>query len=216
VPLCAPLFAALCVGPFLGWKRAELGPALMQLRVAFLVAVVAALVAAVAIDSRSTLAALAFGFGVWLIAGSLSEFASRLRLGRAPLAESMRRLRAMPRAALGMTISHTALGFVVLGSVATGAWHLEAMQTLKPGETMRIAGYDVMLQRVDNLQGPNYIASAPRFPSRPAVGPSRPCSPSAGCSPCSAARSPRPPIQNQRPARPICHPGRRPIPTPAG
>jgi cytochrome c-type biogenesis protein CcmF len=32
------------------------------------------------------------------------------------------------------------------------------MQTLKPGETMRIAGYDVMLQRVDNLQGPNYIA----------------------------------------------------------
>jgi len=63
--------------------------------------VVAALVAAVAIDSRSTLAALAFGFGVWLIAGSLSEFASRLRLGRAPLAESMRRLRAMPRAALG-------------------------------------------------------------------------------------------------------------------
>jgi cytochrome c-type biogenesis protein CcmF len=26
VPICAPLFAALCVGPFLAWKRAELGP----------------------------------------------------------------------------------------------------------------------------------------------------------------------------------------------
>ena len=34
VPLCAPLFAALCVGPFLGWKRAEIWPALMQLRLA--------------------------------------------------------------------------------------------------------------------------------------------------------------------------------------
>ena len=84
VPICAPLFAALCVGPFLGWKRAELWPALQRLRIAFFVAVVAAIVAAVAIDSRATLAAVAFGFGVWLIVGSLVEFAGRLRLGRAP------------------------------------------------------------------------------------------------------------------------------------
>ena len=104
VPICAPLFAALCVGPFLGWKRAELWPALPRLRVAFAVSVVAAIVAAVAIDGRSTLAAVAFGFGVWLIVGSLVEFAGRLRLGRAPW-PSLRRLRTMPRASLGMTIS---------------------------------------------------------------------------------------------------------------
>ena len=53
VPICAPLFAALCVGPFLGWKRAELWPALLQLRLAFIVSVVAAIVAAV---RRSTAA----------------------------------------------------------------------------------------------------------------------------------------------------------------
>ena len=32
VPICAPLFAALCVGPYLSWKRAELWPALARLR----------------------------------------------------------------------------------------------------------------------------------------------------------------------------------------
>ena len=37
VPICAPLFAALCVGPYLAWKRAELGPALARLRIAFAV-----------------------------------------------------------------------------------------------------------------------------------------------------------------------------------
>jgi cytochrome c-type biogenesis protein CcmF len=158
VPICAPLFAALCVGPFLGWKRAELLPALMQLRVAFIVALIAAIVASYAIDGRATLAALAFGFGVWLILGSLFEFAARLRLGRAPWAETMRRLRATPRASFGMTIAHAALGVVVLGAVATGAWHLELIRTLKPGETVAFAGYDVTLQRVDNVQGPNYIA----------------------------------------------------------
>jgi cytochrome c-type biogenesis protein CcmF len=152
------LFAALCVGPFLGWKRAELWPALQQLRLAFLASLVAAAVAATVIDSRSTLATIAFGFGVWLILGTLAEFASRLRLGRVPWPESMRRLRATPRASLGMTISHAALGFVVLGAVATGAWHLEVIQTLRPGEKTRIADYDVTLVRVDNVQGPNYVA----------------------------------------------------------
>ncbi|WP_395709245.1 heme lyase CcmF/NrfE family subunit [Reyranella sp.] len=158
VPICAPLFAALCVGPFLGWKRAELWPALMHLRLAFVVAVIAAIVAAIVVDSRSALAAIAFGFGVWLIAGSLVELAQRLRLGRAPLADSLRRLRATPRASLGMTISHSALGFVVLGAVATAAWHSELIRTVKTGETMSFAGYQVTLQRVETVQGPNYVA----------------------------------------------------------
>ncbi len=158
VPLCAPLFAALCVGPFLGWKRAELWPALMQLRLAFIVSLAAAIVAGVVVDSRSTLAAIAFGFGVWLIFGSLAELASRIRLGHMPLADSLRRLRGLPRSALGMTISHAALGLVVLGAVATGAWHVEVIQTLKPGEVARLAGYDVKLLKVENVQGPNYIA----------------------------------------------------------
>jgi len=158
VPLCAPLFAALCVGPFLGWKRAELWPALMQLRLAFIVSLAAAIVAGVLVDSRSTLAAIAFGFGVWLILGSLAELASRIRLGHIPLGDSVRRLRGLPRSAIGMTISHASLGLVVLGAVATGAWHVELIQTLRPGETARLADYDVRLVKVENVRGPNYIA----------------------------------------------------------
>ena len=149
VPICAPLFAALCVGPYLGWKRAELWPALRHLRVAFIVAVIAAIVAATAIDGRSTLAALAFGFGVWLIAGSLGEFAQRLvRTG----------YRMPPRASLGMTIAHAAMGVIVLGAVGTGAWNSELIRTMKPGDRASFAGFDFKLDRVENLQGPNYVA----------------------------------------------------------
>ena len=149
VPICAPLFAALCVGPFLGWKRAELWPALMRLRVAFVVALAAVLIAMTMIDSRSTLAALAFGFGVWLIVGSLWALADRLKQGT---------LRTTPRATLGMVIAHASLGIVVLGSVATSAWHTEVMQTMKPGDRLSFAGYAVQLDRIDQVQGPNYVA----------------------------------------------------------
>jgi cytochrome c-type biogenesis protein CcmF len=149
VPLCAPLFAALCVGPFLGWKRAELWPALMRLRLALTVSLAAILVAMTMIDSRSTLAALAFGFGVWLIAGSLASLSDRVRTGT---------LRTIPRSTLGMVISHASLGVVVLGSVATSSWNTELMQTMKPGDRIAFAGYSVLLERMDEVQGPNYIA----------------------------------------------------------
>ena len=149
VPICAPLFAALCVGPFLNWKRAELGPALVRLRAAFAVSVIAAIVAGTVVDGRATLAAIAFGFGVWLIMGSLLEFAGRVRRGR---------LRTMPRAAIGMTISHAALGIVVLGAVATAAWNHELIRTMKIGDTAEFAGFGVKLDSVVSLKGPNYDA----------------------------------------------------------
>jgi cytochrome c-type biogenesis protein CcmF len=149
VPICAPLFAALCVGPFLNWKRAELGPALVRLRAAFAVSVIAAIVASAVVDHRATLAAVAFGFGVWLITGSLLEFAGRVRRGR---------WRTMPRAAIGMTISHAALGFVVLGAVATAAWNHELIRTMKIGEAAAFADFEVKLDSVVPLQGPNYVA----------------------------------------------------------
>jgi cytochrome c-type biogenesis protein CcmF len=149
VPICAPLFAALCVGPFLNWKRAELWPALVRLRAAFAISVIAAIVAATVVDGRATLAAIAFGFGVWLIAGSLTEFVGRVRRSR---------LATMPRSAIGMTISHTALGFVVLGAVATAAWNHELIRTMKIGETAGFAGFVARLDSVVPSQGPNYVA----------------------------------------------------------
>ena len=154
VPICAPLFAALCVGPFLSWKRAEIWPALLKLRVAFFVSIAAAVVVATVIDSRSTLAAIAFGFGVWLILGSLAGFVERVKNGRLrPL-----RWHTLPRAFLGMTIAHAGMGVVVLGAVGTGAWNSELMQTMKPGDRAQFHGFDLKLERMESLQGPNYVA----------------------------------------------------------
>jgi cytochrome c-type biogenesis protein CcmF len=106
-------------------------------------------VAAVAIDGRATLAAIAFGFGVWLILGSLTEFIGRAR---------RQSLRTMPRSTIGMTISHAALGVVVLGSVATAAWNTELIHTMKPGESVKFGDYQATLVKVEPLQGPNYTA----------------------------------------------------------
>ena len=154
VPICAPLFAALCVGPFLSWKRSDLWPALRRLQIAFAVSVAAALIAAFAIDGRSTLAAIAFGFGVWLILGTLAGVLDRVAGG----AGAMQRLRRLPRAFIGMSIAHAGLGVVVLGCVGAGAWNLEAMRAMKHGDRMSFAGYEFTLRGVEEVPGPNWIA----------------------------------------------------------
>jgi cytochrome c-type biogenesis protein CcmF len=158
VPISFALFAAMCVGPFLGWKRAELWPALVRLRAAFAVAVIGMILAATMIDRHATLAAIAFGFGVWLILASILEFADRTRLGRAPWAETRRRLATLPRASIGMTISHAALGFVVLGAVATSAWNVELIRTFRIGDSAPFAGWQATLTNVEQVPGPNYDA----------------------------------------------------------
>ena len=158
VPISFALFAAMCVGPFLGWKRAELWPALVRLRAAFAVAVIGMILAATVIDRHATLAAIAFGFGFWLILGSILEFADRTRLGRAPWAETRRRLATLPRASIGMTISHAALGFVVLGAVATSAWNVELIRTFRIGDSAPFAGWQATLTNVEQVPGPNYDA----------------------------------------------------------
>ncbi|MBS0519110.1 MAG: heme lyase CcmF/NrfE family subunit [Proteobacteria bacterium] len=158
VPISFALFAALCVGPYLGWKRAELWPALVKLRTAFAVSVIAMILAAVLIDRRATLAAVAFGFGVWLILGSLYELADRVKLGRVSWSETKRRLRATPRASFGMTISHAALGVVVLGAVGTAAWNAELIRTFRIGDRADFAGWQVTLAKVVPVRGPNYEA----------------------------------------------------------
>jgi cytochrome c-type biogenesis protein CcmF len=158
VPISFALFAAMCAGPFLGWKRAELWPVLVRLRAAFAVAVIGMILAATVIDRHATLAAIAFGFGVWLILASILEFADRIRLGRTPWAETRRRLVTLPRASIGMTISHAALGFVVLGAVATSAWNVELIRTFRIGDSASFAGWQATLTNVEEVRGPNYDA----------------------------------------------------------
>ena len=132
--------------PRLEARRALAGPA-----AAVVVSLIAAIVAATVVDGRARLASLGFGIG-------LADRGQPGRVRRPPapgphVLRQLRRLKATPRSSLGMTIAHAALGFVVLGAVATSAWHLELMHAMKPGETVSFAGYTGTLLSVARGQG---------------------------------------------------------------
>ena len=156
VPLMLPLLLALPFGPLLAWKRGDLNAAFERLLAAIALSVAAAAIALALFIRGPWLAPFALALGVWVIAGALSELAFRIRLGRAPLDEVLRRLVNLPRSSLGGTLAHIGVGLTTLGIVAMSAWQSEKILVMKPGERTDIAGYTLEFKGTAPSEGPNY------------------------------------------------------------
>jgi cytochrome c-type biogenesis protein CcmF len=155
-PLMIPLLLALPFGPALAWKRGDLAAATQRLMAAAAVALAAA-VLVMAISTRGPwLAPFGIALGVWVVAGAVADVVFRIKLGRAPLTESGRRLINLPRAAWGSTIAHAGVGIMVIGIVATTAWQSETIVVMRQGERTEIAGYALTYRGVVPNQGPNW------------------------------------------------------------
>ena len=161
-PLAIPLLAAMAVGPLLGWKRGDLGAALGRLKLAAAAVIALGLGVAYLEGGQNPAAVLALAAAAWLAAGVAVDLAARLKLGSSPLADSLRRLIHLPRASLGMSVAHFGLALVVAG-VAGSAWQIEKIQTVKPGDRIALAGYELEFVGVEAFDGPNYAATRGTF-----------------------------------------------------
>ena len=163
VPLMIPLLLALPLGPLLAWKRADLSAAMERLLaaggLAFLV-----MIGAYALTERGPwLAPICLAIGVWVMAGAVSELASRIKVGSAPLAESWRRFRGLPRAAIGTMLAHFGVGMMVCGIVGTSAYQSERILLMRPGTTAEIGGYQLTFEGARPERGPNYTETVGVF-----------------------------------------------------
>ncbi|MBB5754327.1 heme lyase CcmF/NrfE family subunit [Prosthecomicrobium pneumaticum] len=165
-PLMVPLLIAVPFGPLLAWKRGDLYAALERLYVALGAAIAVVVVGLALTGTGRVLALLGLGLGTWLIVGALSETAARIKLFRAPVQDSLARLKGLPRAALGTTIAHLGIGLTVLGIVASTAFEEEAIAAVKPGETVAIGAYQLTLDGYLPRSGANFTETAARFSVR--------------------------------------------------
>ncbi|ADG09515.1 heme lyase CcmF/NrfE family subunit [Caulobacter segnis] len=158
VPLMILAFAVLPAGPLLAWKRGDAGGVARKLWVVLAAAVVLGLIAYAVVQPRKALASGGLVVGFWLIGGALLELSERLKLFRAPAAESARRARGLPRGAWGTTLAHAGLGLFVLGASFETAWRVEAAQALSLNDSQPLGAYTLTLKKVGTVEGPNYLA----------------------------------------------------------
>jgi cytochrome c-type biogenesis protein CcmF len=135
-------------GALLSWKRGDLMGVLQRLWWCAALAVVIGLACFALISPHKVVACI-----------GLAELIERTKAFRAPWAEVRRRLTGLPRGAWGMTFAHVGLGVFALGAAFESTWKLEAAQALAPGGQMALgSAYVVHLDKVGQVEGPNYIA----------------------------------------------------------
>jgi cytochrome c-type biogenesis protein CcmF len=163
VPLSIPLIVALGFGPMLSWKRGDLPGALGRLKFAALATAIVALATYYLKHAGPILAVPAMAGAAWLVGSAIAEIAGRVRLGRVPFTNSVERAIALPRAAWGMTLAHAGLGIAIAGMTGTSLWTVERIQAMRPGDSVELAGYQVHLDSVGPVKGPNYDADRATF-----------------------------------------------------
>ncbi|MGE0581734.1 MAG: heme lyase CcmF/NrfE family subunit [Steroidobacteraceae bacterium] len=141
-----PLVALVAIGVHANWKRGRLPDRKRPIVVAGLVAVVIA--AALVFGyyaGRPGLALVGFALGAWLVLSSLVDPVDRLRRGLS-----------LPRAIVGMTLTHVALGIFVIAITAVETYTAERDIALARGEVAHVGGFDFRFDGIDTIEGPNY------------------------------------------------------------
>ena len=54
------------------------------------------------------------------------------------------------------------LGVTTLGIVVVSAWGVETDRSLALGDSLEVSGYEFQLDRIEDVQGPNYQGRAGR------------------------------------------------------
>ena len=155
-PLMVPLLLALPFGPLLAWKRGDVLGAAQRLAFAALLAIIVMVGTLAVLQRGPWLAPFGIAIGVFVMAGAVTDLASRVRLGSVPLGDAARRLVNLPRSAIGTALAHFGVGMLVVGVVSTSAYREEKILVMKPGEVVSIAGYDITFRGVAPRTGPNY------------------------------------------------------------
>ncbi|MFT4715926.1 MAG: cytochrome c-type biogenesis protein CcmF [Paracoccaceae bacterium] len=162
-PFMVVIAMVMPIGAVLPWKRAEIGRSIkplwgiMALSVAF-----GALVLVVQTGTRM-MAPIGLTLAFWLVAGSLTDLAVRVRFRKVPFGDALRRLRNLPRADIGKALAHGGMGITIFGIAAITAWETEDIRVAHPGESFEISGpittYEIRFDDVKEFRGPNYNAT---------------------------------------------------------
>lgn len=156
---------AMLILPFaslMAWKRGDLKSVGKRLLLAAGISVLLAVLGAVLLGSGEAKKALSLGVGFllggWVILGSWQVLQERTQLLKVPFAESLRRFRGLPLAMHGMVLAHVGLGLFVFGAVVETQAKLSTVDHLQVGGKLAVGAYEVRLNSIERVPGPNYEA----------------------------------------------------------
>ena len=156
VPLMTPALFLIGVGPITRWRSAKPIDLLTQLRWALGATVVSAVFAPFVL--RSWTPGIGFGLflAVWITAASFVNLFNRIKSHPATL---MVALRQQSSSYYGMLIAHIGVAVFIFGVTMVNGFEEEKDLRMSAGTSNSLAGYDFVLNNIQQVQGENYVAA---------------------------------------------------------
>ncbi|MBS4096369.1 MAG: heme lyase CcmF/NrfE family subunit [Sulfuricella sp.] len=148
IPLMAPLFFLIGIGPLARWKDARVPELAARLKWAFAVSVASALLLPLAMGSWKPMVALGLLLAVWIAATSFVAVRARMQSGAGWSGNFF-----------GMNAAHVGLAMVIVGITLVSSYDAERNVRMSPGDTVALQGYTFQFKGVSYNDGPNYRAS---------------------------------------------------------
>ncbi|MDO8713851.1 MAG: heme lyase CcmF/NrfE family subunit [Polynucleobacter sp.] len=151
VPIMIPLLVLMGIGPWTSWKNSNLFDVIQRLWIAALVAVIAAALIPFAMGEFTWLSSLGFLLAFWVIASGVLQIIRQAKAGKPT------------RSFIGMQVAHLGIAVFVIGVTMVGAYQEEKDVRMLAGESVSVGGYQIQLQGVSAVPGPNYKAMQGTF-----------------------------------------------------
>jgi cytochrome c-type biogenesis protein CcmF len=151
VPLTAPLLVLMGIGPWTNWKSSNLLAVIKRLWLAGLAAVLAGISIPLMMGEFTWLAGLGFLLAFWVIASGCLQIIRQAKVGKPT------------RSFIGMQVAHLGIAVFVIGVTMVGAYQEEKDVRMAAGESVSVGGYQIQLQDVNLVPGPNYQAMRGTF-----------------------------------------------------
>ncbi|MEK7361008.1 MAG: cytochrome c-type biogenesis CcmF C-terminal domain-containing protein, partial [Pseudomonadota bacterium] len=157
VPLMAPALFLMAVGPLARWKQASVPELAVRLRWALAVSFAAAILVPLAMGGWSTMVGFGMLLAAWITAACVVSLKARLAL--VPNGGLGARLVQLPSSYWGMLLAHLGIAVFVVGVTLVKGYEVETDVRMEVGDTSQLAGYTFRLTAIDEVKGPNYLAT---------------------------------------------------------
>jgi len=151
VPIMIPLLVLMGIGPWTNWKNTNLLTVIKRLWLAGLVALLAAILIPLMMGEFTWLAGIGFLLAFWVISSGCLQIVRQAKVGKPT------------RSFIGMQLAHLGIAIFVIGVTMVGAYQEEKDVRMLAGETVSVGGYQIQLQGVNKVPGPNYEAMRGTF-----------------------------------------------------
>ena len=156
-PFVVALALILPPGAMLAWKRGSVMRNAKALIPALVLSLSLAALAFAMQTNQTALGPVGLALGAWVLFGAIADI--WLRTGREGFGNRLSRLARLPRADWGKAVAHGGLGVTIFAVSAMLAWKIEDIRVVQLGETFPLGAYEVRLDDVREVEGPNYLST---------------------------------------------------------